>query len=101
MLIEYCLLRCFCKNVLICVVLAAILNAQIWVLFYIGCNWGLSEVYREADNIPNPHLTDYIYSYLIGTLIATIISLIPATLFGIVYSLRRSKYTQPSNTASL
>jgi len=94
MLIAFCLLRCGGKSVLRCAFLAAVLNTALWIVLQVACNWGI-QMTGESSPTPAERFMEHVIFYSMFVIVVTAISLIPATLFGILYS-RWRRFTHDS-----
>ncbi len=86
MVIVFCILRCGFRNVPLSILISAFLNSLLFIGLDIACNWGIEFFDAESSQTPNQHLAGRMIFYSVVILVVTAISLIPATLCGIVYS---------------
>jgi hypothetical protein len=85
MLIEFCILRCGAKNVLLSILISAFLNSLLWLGLYVACNWGI-RVIPESSQTPHELIDGKMIFYSVLLVLATGASLVPAGLCGFVYS---------------
>ena len=85
MLIAFCLLRCGAKSPAKCALLAAVLNAVLWSVLSVACNWGITMT-GESPTTPLDHFIGGVIMNSVLVIMVTAASLIPATLFIILFS---------------
>ena len=91
MLIEFCILRRGFKSVPYSILISAFLNALLWVGLWIACNWGIETIAESGQT--NDHFFARMIFCIVLFFLATTVSIIPAALFGIIYSkLRRARH---------
>jgi hypothetical protein len=86
MLIEFCLLRCGGKSVPLCGLAAAGLNTLVWIVLYIACGWGIEFIDTESSRTHAEQLFGWTVFYMGFITVVGFASLVPAILFGFIYS---------------
>jgi hypothetical protein len=87
MLIEFGILRCgVVSNVPLSILTSAFLTSLLGLGFYIACHWGIETMNDGPPQTPGDRLIDIIIFPIAFIVLITGFSLIPAGLFGIVYS---------------